>query len=569
MPVIITKEGTDFYLVPSPLLSFSRSTFNNVGRAGFGAEYSATLEGTLVPHLGNPYFSGDAALLSEDSWTKPSTAGSSSSDEPNFGYDPDNLLAATLRKEEKIRSLFSNNSVSGVSQPIMVNITNWGETTSGLRFAAFVDEVSFGSDGRGVNPQSYTISLRTSNFLESSNGDFDANSNEFTPEYHVASISETFDIAELDEVNVNFNGEGVNAALDSTSKMYSVSRSISVGGSPVYDSDGSYVSGLAPWQQASGYVYTTLGLGSGKLPDSRFNIPLSTSGYKTANSSIAESTDKEAGTYSITESYTLYSGEPVIHTINVDTEANNSEKISVSVNGVIQGLNTLDSFANTKNNFLNASGFNALINNGFNVGINDATYVIPSAYYYAKTLGELDWLNPRPNSKSLSRDVAGGTIAYAYSFDDKMPNLVSGSLIETITVNDTYPGELFSATPVIGRNQPVLQYLNSRSEYKRALSINVTMGKPENNWSYNDASGGYWAGATQGNIQQWLLHDKPSRITIPSGDLENIFQAVNPVNDPSFTVRGGKCFHSPPTENWDAFSRSYSYSIEWTYEREV
>jgi hypothetical protein len=43
MPVIITKGGTDFYLVPSPLLSFSRSTFNNVGRAGFGAEYSATL----------------------------------------------------------------------------------------------------------------------------------------------------------------------------------------------------------------------------------------------------------------------------------------------------------------------------------------------------------------------------------------------------------------------------------------------------------------------------------------------------------------------------------------------
>ena len=51
--------------------------------------------------------------------------------------------------------------------------------------------------------------------------------------------------------------------------------------------------------------------------------------------------------------------------------------------------------------------------------------------------------------------------------------------------------------------------------------------------------------------------------------LETIFQAINPVNDPNFTVRNGKCFHSAPSESWDAVSRAYSYSIEWTYEREV
>jgi hypothetical protein len=53
MPVIITKGGTDFYLVPSPLLSFSRSTFNNVGRAGFGAEYSATHQPLVLALLMN------------------------------------------------------------------------------------------------------------------------------------------------------------------------------------------------------------------------------------------------------------------------------------------------------------------------------------------------------------------------------------------------------------------------------------------------------------------------------------------------------------------------------------
>ena len=70
MPVIITKDSTDFYLVPSPLVSFSRQTYNNVGRAGFGADFSLSLEGTLVPEKGNPYYSGGVADLSTDNWTK-------------------------------------------------------------------------------------------------------------------------------------------------------------------------------------------------------------------------------------------------------------------------------------------------------------------------------------------------------------------------------------------------------------------------------------------------------------------------------------------------------------------
>ena len=95
------------------------------------------------------------------------------------------------------------------------------------------------------------------------------------------------------------------------------------------------------------------------------------------------------------------------------------------------------------------------------------------------------------------------------------------------------------------------------------------MGQTTNNWSYNDAPSGYWGAASQSDIQKWFLTDKPSNISIPSGDLNTIFQAANPVNDPNFTVRGGKCFHSAPSESWDAYSKTYSYSIEWTYEREM
>ena len=581
MPVIITKEGSNYYLVPAPLVSFSRETYNNVGRPAFGATFNLTLEGTLVPNKGNPFYDmtegstqpGDAVAADDsNAWTKPSRAAAGADNEPSYGYDADQLLAASIRKQEKIRSLFSNNSTTGSGLPIIVNITNWGETTGGLKFAAFVNNVEFGSDGRGVNPQTYTVSLRCDNFLDSADGNFGAGGNELNPTYAVTDVSESFDIAEGDGINITFAGNGLNTSIETVNKIYNVSRSINAVGAPIYDSNGAYVSG-EPWQQASGFIYNVLGTGITNLPSARHEFVSQLGGglWKTANRTINESVDQEAGSYSYNETFTAYTGYPVIHTISVDVETAENQRNTVSVQGTIQGLNTADSLATTGNAFFNAKNFNALLNpTGNNL---DGSPIIPSGYFYAKHLAELGWLHPRPRSKSIGRDIAGGSMSYSYSFDDRPPNLVSGSISEVISINDTYPGELFSATPVIGRNQPILQYLNSRSEYKRNLSINVIMGSPQNgtgdNWTYGDVSNGYWSAASQGNIQKWLLDDKPSRIVMSSGDLATIFAAANPVNDPNFTVRTGKCFHSAPSESWDAFARSYSYSIEWTYEREV
>ena len=82
-------------------------------------------------------------------------------------------------------------------------------------------------------------------------------------------------------------------------------------------------------------------------------------------------------------------------------------------------------------------------------------------------------------------------------------------------------------------------------------------------------TGGYWEQPSRLQLQNLFINSKPSNLTMSSGDLTAIFEAVNPVNDPNFSVRSGKCFHTAPTENWDSYSRTYSYNIEWTYEREV
>lgn len=567
MPIIITKENTDYYLVPAPLVSFSKQTYNNIGRAAFGVDYSVTLQGTLIQTHGNPYYTdeGVAGLAEKStSWTTTRDV----EQEEITAVSGVDLLDATIRKQELIRSLFTNPSVSGVAKPIKVTIKGWDEsdnTGSGLIFQAFVDDISFDSDGAWARPTSYTINMRNATFLQSADGQFPdyTNENLASGGYSISSLTESFDIQEDGRSTFSFLKNGYRNTVQSASKVYTISRSISAVGSPVYDEDGNYLSGVTPWQQASGFIIEYAGLGSGILPSSIISSDFFETGYNIGNTVYQENIDKEAGTYSLTETYIAYEGEyPVIEQITINNDISENEINAISIQGTIQGLNTVNGFSHSGNAYLNAEAYWTGV---------ASTGTPPISYYYAK--GVLDneaWLHPKPLSRSIARDLNAGTISYTYNFDDRPPNLIQGSISESIQINDTYPGEIFSATPVIGRSQPILQYLNSRSEYKRSLSINVTMGKPST-YSWDVELGvdvdthGKLTSNQNSILQSLLINEKPSITN--TAELNYIYQAANPVNDPNFSTTSGKCFHSAPTETWDARTRNYSYNIEWTYEK--
>jgi hypothetical protein len=573
MPVIITKDNTEYYLVPAPLVSFSRQTFNNVGRPGLGGEYSVSLQGTLIQTHGNPYFTNGTANLASGTgsgvdWVKTPEVEPAEITEVS-GID---RLNATIKKQELIRSLFSNPMVSGVTKPIKVQIRGWDEGVnpgSGLYFYGFVDDISFDSDGRWANPGSYTVSLRTSNFIASANQIFESGRTEFSPSgFMISSLSENFDIQEDGRKTLSWDKSQAGNQiyrLDHSDKVYTVNRSITAVGSPVYDDQGGYLDGISPWQQASGFVHEYLNIGSGVLSNfygiktSGANLAVSGS-YNVADFIYQESIDREAGTYSLTETFVLYSGiSPVIETITVNRDVGENGSNTINVQGTIQGLNTANGFDASGNAYNNAFAYWT--------GIVD-TGVPSTAYYYAKgALTGVQWLHPAPLSKSIASDFAAGTISYTYNFDDRPPNIVPGSISESIQVSDTYPGEIFSVTPVIGRSQPVLQYLNSRSEYKRSLSINITMGPTPGINPANVNNSGILFNDIRNTLQGLYMTYKPSINPAQRTALNEIFQAMNPVNDVYFNVPNGRCYHSAPNESWDARTRNYSYSIEWTYER--
>ena len=578
MPVIVSKSGVDYYLVPAPLVTFSKQVYNNVGRPGFGADYTVTLQGTLVQTHGNPYYVGGVAGIVSYTGTWSTT----SEVEPAeiTAISGVSLLNATIKKQELIRNLFTNPSVSGVAKPIKISIRGWNESGadapgSGLAFMAFVDDVQFDSDGRWANPNSYTVNLRTSSFLNSANdnifGQFQ-NENAGTG-YYISNLTDTIDVQEDGRTTLTFSGQN----LISSNKVYALNRSITAVGSPVYDDSGNYKNGLPPWRQAKEFVTNYIAQPgpsgffdpSGLIGLASTAIGLMANGsYKIANFASQESIDKEAGSYTRSETALLYSGtHPVIETLTIDIQTAENNLTTVNVQGEIQGLNTVSGTSHTGNAYFNAwDYFTGVLDTGIPV----------AAYFWAKgSLKNTTWLHPKQLNKSVGKDFSRGVISYSYSFDDRPPNVLANSISESISISDTYPGQLFSVTPVIGRSQPVLQYLNSRSEYKRSLSINITMPLPTGYYQYLagwpstttdiTAQGSFTGSNTRANLQSMYLTKKPS-IAETSG-LNEIFQAVNPVNDPFIMVAPGKCFHSAPNESWDPKTGNYSYNIEWTYER--
>jgi len=615
MPVKVN----DSYLIPAPLVTFDKQYIVAGDGKTIGATYQVTLAGQILPNKGNPVVADTGGLQSEfaDSGTSPWVATKSPDDDPlhNLGQDAD--LLSIMNKQEAIRQLFSENE--GTSNVEIIDLNGTGK---GIKFIGKVQSINFPSDGRWVLPCNYSISLTTNNFKESIDGDFSANGSEDSDDdtFYVQSASESWSFEESDTATDLLIEIGTRA--NRTYKIYRATHTVSAIGQPVFQEDGSsvaykdgensYNSNIVeptePWEQAKEYVLRQLGIGwdfsAGGLEIQGFgveifdlnNLTAGSAGnyptYRAANRTVTENIDEKGGAYSITENFLIYpygsyaAYEETSASVSKDTNSTTT----VQIQGTITGLDTggIMGAANPsgigimpeKDNIFNAKSYYQNVLTRDNI------------WKKALAISARTWLHPEPLSKSFSVNNKDGIISYSYSFDDRPPNIIRGSVSEDISISDTYPGQIFASIPVIGRNQPILQYVNSRSEYKRTLQINISMQPFVSNWgsittnlstgwtntTINNnfsvdtlaigAASGYWSNATSSNINAWF-NQKPS--ILYASDFQKIYDAANPANE----VGGGyanpvipsKVFHSAPNESWNPKTGQYSYSIEWTYER--
>jgi hypothetical protein len=322
---------------------------------------------------------------------------------------------------------------------------------------------------------------------------------------------------------------------------------------------------LLPWEQAKGYIrksilndddgnggfsqypnFLTLNAEQSVFANDIINIVQGYGGY---NHIRTENIDKTAGTYNVSDTWLLSSGT-AYENYNMSIRSGlDSPLVSVSIDGTIKGLTTIpasgDLYSGTFVTNANKPFDNAKLK--YYEISNSGQYGLTSSIYRRANNLVAPTLNSQPKSLALGLNEFTGEITYNLEFDNRRTNFISGVLSESININDTYPGDIFAIIPVLGRQTgPILQYIGSRTEYKRDVGIEFIV-------DYTDLP---YGGGRE------LILSKPSVNEPVRSQLNDLIKQVSPAYEPGIR----KYFLNPPTESWDPKSGRYSLNLSWVYE---
>ena len=605
MPIRVrykNESENDCCIRPTPFIAISSNNLKNK-EGNFGVTYSITLTGTLLPAHGSPYAidpaTGDVfpamAGVTTDGWeagkgpegafaegqfsqgitNKPAKQDITGGSLVNGQLLP-KYAAAILSKQRVLRALFARDGQRVELSDVMDN--------AGATIVCYprVISVDFEGDQAYTTQAKYTIVLEADYLLRGNFNDEslivdDAATLANTGEVTSNKISPTAkDFLEdeythfIETYSEDWALEVDDAVAESVEnpRTYRISHNLSATGKAVYgdsaikrpaDPEPSYdpntpaINLYKPaWMQARDFVQSKLASNpSGSYPNVMGQIGSGTvnlvGGYGGFNHVRTENINVGDGTYSISENWILASGTAT-ENYSASTSTSNSDPfVNVSIEGSIKGLNTTPPDAYGDPNFANSGAYpNA--RNKYNQVTNSGQFGLTSDVYKRANNLVAVQLNSQPVSLSVSTNQFNGDISYSLAFNNRPTNIVSGVIAESIQVNDTYPGDVFATIPVLGRaTGPILQYIGGRTEYKRDVSINLTMD---------------YTKIPYGNTRNSLILKKPSIVEPTATQIAELLGELSPAGEPG--VR--KYFISAPTESWSPKEGTYSFNISWTYE---
>jgi hypothetical protein len=537
---IINAQGESKTLRPAPFVAISASPLRNKN-AYFGNRYTITLSGTIVAN--------DTSIRL---------------DSPMAPVDGENSSEAALRDimavQKDLVDFFNVEPNDEASSVARLEITPGGNNPA-ISFNIRFESINF-EEGTYVALCKYTITLIAEK--ESTLGE------ETQPEDLLEDFNESWSF----EIDNNYGHPDTTGDNRLSSRSFIVTRTITATGrnsptrtlkqsatdalrddelnSPPYDKPA--------WMQAMAFIENYANpettLNASKITDlllydrSKLGTFLDSS-YSPYNHSRTSSIDKGAGTVTVTDSWLLARGGDKAlenYTSSVATSRDNPY-VKVSIQGSIKGLapkeftdsQFADNTTHANSPFSKArEHYNSISNNG-NFGVGCAIFKRADNVVAQS-------LNSQPLSVSLGTNEITGEITYSLEFDNRPSNYFTNVLFENISVNDTYPGDVFATIPVLGRpTGPILQFTFGRTEYRRDISIEILI-------DYTDL--GY------GTDRNALLLRKPSINEPIAGQLRDLIGILSPANEPGIR----KYFVSPPTESWNPKEGRYTLSIGWTYE---
>ena len=584
-----TTQGV--YIRPTPFVSISYSPIKNkIGT--LGGSYDITLTGTLIDDEGSPFFVDQFSSPNnpdnpEEQSDKVLTQFTTNAGRPTSQVIPFNQkLRSILEKQNALRELFSKDGQKIEILPVRIDpqFDTEGQTISSeeaiLTFYPTVQGVNF-EEGIYVNTSKYTITLKADTLL-----DMDGNvlndgaigstfSDKHTSEIYYSGIktedairenfggfiedfSENWGI-EVEDGNGNTGMVGVNNDGTGGHPIYSIrsyrlTRNVSATGKTRYHDGTRYEA----WEEAKKFVqkialmsgwYSYPNVSNSILGNGSLNIASqSLGGY---NHSRTENIDRSAGSYSLSDTWLLSSGS-AYENYNMSVNSSLGDPFAnITINGTIKGLTSAPSsgYIYTGNGSENdyASPYqNAL--NKYNEVTNNGQFGLLCPIYKRAQGAMYPVLNSQPKSLTLGINEFIGEITYSLEYNNRPQNLISGALTENISINDTYPGDVFAVIPVIGRQTgPVLQYIGGRTEYRRDVGIEFVVD---------------YTNIPYGKDRTTFLLSKPSLNTPIRNSINDVINALSPANEPGIR----KYFLNPPAESWNPKDGRYSLNLSWTYE---
>lgn len=589
---------------PTPLVSISSQMLKTGAGETFGVTYTITLAGTLLADHGSPYgFKYDHSFFDiiADSQPPPVGCGPYNAFDNNRSHfhlnrPPQQSVSlnqssqSIFSKQKALRALFAQDGQ-------LTEISDFEDDGAAIFCFPRVISVDF-QEGIYVHKCDFTITLEADTLLRH-DGKIDDEGTlipKITPGALTA-INEAYLLnTELGVFLADFNEEwsietDEQAENSELTRTYRITHTVNATGKTHYGraSNGNLNKTTAyesaklfvldklrnlPQPYNGGYpnigsningserVYLSPGDGfplpnltgiAGVIGEGTLDLVLQYGGF---NHIRSEQSNINAGTYSVTETWIL-AQTPVFENYQISTTVSlDNPYVSVSIDGTIKGLSSISArgyggygdrnLPNTENNGKLTGYENALIK--YNFLTNNGQFGLTSDIYKRANNVVAVQLNSQPKSITIGSNQSTSEITYNIQFDNRPTNVITGAIAESISVQDTYPGDLFAIIPVIGRKTgPVLQYIGGRTEYKRDLQINLTMD---------------YTKTAYGPYRSSFMLQKPSIIEPTATELANLINQFSPANEPGIR----KYFVSPPNESWNPKEGTYSLNLSWVYE---
>jgi hypothetical protein len=264
------------------------------------------------------------------------------------------------------------------------------------------------------------------------------------------------------------------------------------------------------WENAQDVVTPFLGA----TPNVSLLPPIAT-GYLPCDYTRAQTVDVSGGRFSVTENWVFIQGQRYTEDFSVNCRIQDG-LTTVTVEGTVTG------------HIAPSTTKDAPTTSAEKIAFAKSTWestVAPNVHSRAQNYSGVG-LNPLPTNQTVGFNPIKGVVTYTIEFDNRAPNLVAGSLSESISVQQQNPTDVIAQLVVLGRPAgPIFQPIGTTTARNRTVTVEVVMPR----WLYGGAA------PVAPNVTSVIMEYYP----------------------------GG--YVNKDDENWSVTSGRYSRSVGWTY----